>query len=116
MEQSYMKMNDTLYVNAKQLSKLIDVALYWQYGQNGTPYAFSEMISKEDVLKLIELMAEDNVLSKEKKQEIKDRNIKCLQDEAYKWCIEQHDYSRVDKIIIGIKEERITKDNLYKRV
>ena len=115
-EQDYMKINDTLYVNAKQLCKWIDVVLYWQYGQNGTEYAFEEMVCKADVLKLIQRMAEDNILSDSKMQEIRNKNIKCLQKEAYNWCIEKHDYARVDKIIEGIMQGKITKDNLFDEV
>lgn len=114
--QPYMQMNNTLYVNAKELSKWIDVALFSQLGQLGTPCACDSMVRKEDVLKLIEFMAEDNILSEAKMQEIRNRNIKRLQKEAYKLCIEQHDFSRVDKVIAGIKEGRITKDNLFDEI
>lgn len=46
----------------------------------------------------------------------KDREIEYLRQLAYKRCIENRDFSKVDKIIDGIYRGKIRKENLYDEV
>lgn len=43
----------------------------------------------------------------------KDREIEYLRSLAYKRCVENRDYNKVDKIIDGIYKGNITKENLF---